>query len=60
MHECTSIIINSFNLFQRTLFNKGFVVQGEMEVLKEGMKTNRGMGGEGLSLYLCSLCEKIV
>ena len=24
MHECTSIIINSFHLFQKTLFNKGF------------------------------------
>ena len=24
MHECTSIIINSFHLFQQTLFNKGF------------------------------------
>ena len=22
MHECTSIIINSFHLFQQTLFNK--------------------------------------
>ena len=50
MHECTSIIINSFYLFQRTLFNKGFVVEGEREVLKEWMKTNRESGGEGLSL----------
>ena len=24
MHECTSIIINSFHLFQQTLFNRGF------------------------------------
>ena len=26
MHECTSIIINSFHLFQQTLFNKGIRV----------------------------------
>ena len=58
MHECTRIIINFFHLFQRTLFNKGFVVEGEREVLKERMKTNRGKAGEGLSLTLCSLCEK--
>ena len=29
MHECTSIIINFFNLFQQALFNKRFVVEGE-------------------------------
>ena len=46
MHECTSIIINSFHLFKRTLFNKGFVVEeGGKEVLKERMKANRGRGG---------------
>ena len=45
MHECTSIIINSFHLFQRTLFNKGFVVEGAKRVLKERMKTNRGREG---------------
>ena len=28
MLECTSIIINSFHLFQRTLFNKEFVGEG--------------------------------
>ena len=28
MHERTSIIINSFYLFQQTLFNKGIVVEG--------------------------------
>ena len=44
MHECTSIIINSFHLFQRTLFNKRFVVEGE-GFLKQQMKTNRGSGG---------------
>ena len=44
MHECTSIIINSFLLFQQTLFNKGFVVEGG-GVLKEQMKTNKGRGG---------------
>ena len=47
MNECTSIIINSFHLFLRTLFNKGFVVEGERKVLKERMKTNRGRGVEG-------------
>ena len=45
MHECTSIIINSFHLFQQTLFNKGFAVEGRGGVLKERMKTNRGRGG---------------
>ena len=48
MHECTSIIINSFHLFQRTLFNEGCVVEGGRvgvgEVLKEQMKTNRTRG----------------
>ena len=58
MHECTSITINSFHLFQRTFFNKGFVVEGERELLKERMKTNTGRGGEGLSISLCSLCKK--
>ena len=57
MHECTSIIVNSFHLFQRTLFDRGFVLEGEREVLKGQMKTNRGREGEGLSLSLCSLCE---
>ena len=57
MHECTSIIINSFHLFQQTLFNKEFVVDGEREVLKEQIK--KLGGGEVLSLSLCSLCEKI-
>ena len=27
MHECTSITINSFHLFQQTLFNKGSVAE---------------------------------
>ena len=58
MHECTSITINSFHLFQRTFFNKGFVVEGERELLKERMKTNTGRGGEVLSISLCSLCKK--
>ena len=47
MHECTDIIINSFHLFQRTLFNKGFVMEEEKEVLKKQMKTNRGGEGRG-------------
>ena len=58
MHECTRIIIDSFHLFQQTHFNKWFAMEGEREVLKEQMKPNRGRGGEGLSLPLCSLCEK--
>ena len=45
MHECTSIIINFFHLFQRPLFIKGFVVEGGRGVLKEQMKTNKGRGG---------------
>ena len=45
MHEYTSIIINSFHLFQQTLFNKGLVVEARGGVLKEQMKTNRGRGG---------------
>ena len=45
MYECTSIIINSFHLIQRTLFNKGFNVEGKREVFKEQMKTNRESGG---------------
>ena len=50
MHECTSIIINFFHLFQQTLFKKGFVVEegggeGGGGVLKERMKRNRGRGG---------------
>ena len=53
MHQCTSIIINSFQLFQRTLFNKGFDVEGETGILKEQMKTNGG--GEWSSLSLFSL-----
>ena len=47
MHECTSIIINSFHLFQQTLFNKRLVVEGVREVLKEQIKTNRGGEGRG-------------
>ena len=46
MHECTSIIINSFHLFQQTLFNKGFAVEGgRAKSLKVQMKTNRGRRG---------------
>ena len=44
MHECTGIIVNSFHLFQQTLFDKGFVVEGGRRVPKEEMKTNRGRG----------------
>ena len=60
MHECTSVIICSFHIFQRTLFNKGVVVErgGRTGVLKERMKTNRGRGGVKLKGSLCSLCEK--
>ena len=53
MHEYTRIIINFFHAFQRTLFNKGFVVEDGEGLLKERM--NRGRGS---SLSLCSLCEK--
>ena len=42
MHECTSIIIKSFHLFQLTFFNKGFVVEGEREALKKRMITKKG------------------
>ena len=56
MHQCTSIIINSFHLFQQTLLNKGFVVEGE-GVLKERIKKTGG--GEESNLSLCSLCEKL-
>ena len=46
MDECTSMVINSFHLFQQTYFNKGFVVEGGGGgVLKEQMKTNTGRGG---------------
>ena len=34
------------------------VVEGERVVLKKPMKTNIARGGEGISLSLCSLCEK--
>ena len=47
MHECASIIVNSFHLFQQTLFNKEFIVEGEEGVLKERVKTDRGQGGGG-------------
>ena len=42
MHECTSIIITSFHLFQRTLFNKGFIV---VEGPSRANKNKQGMGG---------------
>ena len=42
MHECTNIIINSFHLFQQTLFNKGFVVKGVGESLKSEWKQTGG------------------
>ena len=45
MHEWTSIIMNSFHLFQQTLFNKGFVVEGERGVLKKQMEINSGRRG---------------
>ena len=57
MHECTSIIINSFHLFQQTLFNKGFVVEEEGGSLKSKWKQTGG--GEESNLSLCSLCEKL-
>ena len=43
--------ISSNELF----FNKGFVVEGEREVLKERIKTNRGRGGEVCYLYAHSV-----
>ena len=52
MHECTSIVINSFHLFQQTLFNKGFVVEGRGGILKEPMKANRRRGGVKLIFVL--------
>ena len=58
MHECISNIIKPFHLFQQIPFNKVFVAEGERQVLKERIKTNKGSGGEVLSLSLCSLCEK--
>ena len=54
MDERFSIIINSFHLFQWTLFNKGFVVEGG--ILKEQMKTNKG---EGSSRSLWLLWKKL-
>ena len=47
MHECTSIIINSFHFFQQTLFNERFAGEGAGGggLLKERMKTNKGRGG---------------
>ena len=48
MHECTSITIDFFHLFQRTLFNKGFAVDGDREVLKDRMKTKKGRGRGGV------------
>ena len=46
MHECTCIIINSFHLFPRTLFNKGFFVEGVgWGTLIVQMKENTGRGG---------------
>ena len=58
MHECASIILNSFHLFQQTLFNKEFIVEGEEGILKERVKTDRGLVEES-NLSLCSLCEKL-
>ena len=57
MYEWTSIIINSFHLFQQSLFNKRFVVEGVGGALKERMKPTRG--GEESNLSLCSLCKKL-
>ena len=56
MHECTSIIINSFHLFQRNLFNKGFFEEDGGRSLKHEWKQTGG--GQASSLSLCSLCEK--
>ena len=58
MHECTSIIINLFHLFQQTLFKKGFVVE-------EGgggrsLKSDENKQGEGRSqTYLYAHSVKI-
>ena len=48
MHEYTRIIINFFHAFQRTLFNKGFVVEDGEGLLKERMNRGRGQA------YLCA------
>ena len=50
MHECTSIIINSFHLFQKTLFNKGFVVEGAGGSLKKEWKKQREEGVNPISI----------
>ena len=50
MHKCTSIIINSFHLFQQNLFNKGFLVEEGGSLKSEWKQTWRG---EWSSLSLC-------
>ena len=55
MHESTNIIINSFHLFQQTLFNKGFVVKVGGGSLKSEWKQTGGE--EESNLSLCSLCK---
>ena len=58
MHECTSIIINSFHSFNEPFLINILLWRGEREALKQRMKTNRGRWGVVLSLSLCSLCKK--
>ena len=56
MYESTSIIINSFHLFQPTLFNKGFVVEEGGESLKSERKQT---GGGESQTYLYAHSVKI-
>ena len=58
MHECTSIIINSFHFFQRTLLNKRFVVEGGGggSLKSEWKQTEEG---EWLSLSMLTLWKKL-
>ena len=59
MHECTSIIINSFHFLRQNLFNKGFVVKGEGGSLESKWKrTGVGEGREGGQAYLYAHSEK--
>ena len=59
MHECTSIIINSSYLFQRTLFNEGFVVEkgqgGGGGVLKRANENKQREGRSQTYLYAHSV-----
>ena len=55
MYECTRIIINFFSLFQWTLFNKGFVVEGRGGRGSLKSEWNRTGGGSQAYLYAHSV-----